>query len=150
AGETIQVVRRHPEFAFPLAVLYDWALPASADAIDKAPVCTGATGDGTPCRCDARAATSVCVRGFWGVRHVIEEFVREQDAQDHVSDVAPAAGAPPGLCTVRKEGDDKFSGQMLVDLDAALGAGRCDRLAADSSLYTRMWDAAHRPAVLVV
>jgi hypothetical protein len=146
----LQVVRLHPEFAFPLAILYDWTLPPSVDAIDSAPVCTGTLGDGEACRCGPTSADTVCVRGFWGVRHVIEEIVREQDAQDHVATIAPAGKAAPVLCTVGAQGDDQWSQGMLDDLGNALGPDRCERLAAGSSLYARMWDEVQRPAVLVV
>jgi hypothetical protein len=149
SGCRIQIVRLHPEFAFPFAMLYDWALPSAVEDVERAPVCPGVDGGATTCTCDPDAGTTVCVRGFWGVRHVIEEFVREEDAQEHIGRVAAAAGAPAVVCTVGDEGDDRWSREMVTTLEGTLGTDRFEQFRADNSLYGRLWDEAQRPAVLI-
>jgi hypothetical protein len=74
AAERIQVFRFNYEDAFLWTLLYDWDIPANP----AAPVCLGWTFDaaGKAVAC-AHQATSgeYCVRGFWGVRHRIEELL---------------------------------------------------------------------------
>lgn len=74
AGERIQVFRFKYEDTFFWPLLYDWDLPKNP----AAPLCLGWTRDaaGVPVAC-AHHATSgeYCVRGFWGVRHRIEELL---------------------------------------------------------------------------
>jgi hypothetical protein len=63
--KTIQVVRDE-DAALPWAALYDYPVPDQADA----PVCVGRHDGQHP---DSRA---FCIKGFWGVRHIIEETLR--------------------------------------------------------------------------
>ncbi|MBL0156046.1 MAG: CHAT domain-containing protein [Bryobacterales bacterium] len=78
SGETIQIVRFDPRSAFPWAMLYDWSLPPHRFQAPDPPVCLGSTLDanGQPVDC-AHTSTDrvVCVRGFWGVRHYVEELL---------------------------------------------------------------------------
>jgi hypothetical protein len=61
----IQVVRDEDAAALPWVVLYDYPVPDQADA----PVCVGRHDGQHP---DSQA---FCIKGFWGVRHIIEEVV---------------------------------------------------------------------------
>jgi hypothetical protein len=74
SGQRIQVFRFKYEDAFFWPLLYDWDIPADPTA----PVCLGwmhdATGQVVPCGHDASSG-QYCVRGFWGVRHRIEELL---------------------------------------------------------------------------
>lgn len=73
SGERIQVFRFAYEDAFMWPLLYDWPLPKPS-----APVCLGWTVDPSgktiPCSHDATSG-QYCIRGFWGVRHRVEEML---------------------------------------------------------------------------
>jgi len=142
-GGTLQVLRLEPDFAFPWAMLYDWPLPATAGAIEAARVCRGGA---CPCGPGTRG---FCVRGFWGVRLVVEELVRQDDADDYIASVTGAAGSPAVVCTNGVAGD-RWAAGMVDALAGGLGRGRVEDLTADKSLLLRLWDPASRPAVLVV
>jgi hypothetical protein len=62
----IQVVRDEEAAALPWAALYDYPVPDKEDA----PVCVGRHDGQHP---DSQA---FCIKGFWGVRHIIEEVLR--------------------------------------------------------------------------
>ncbi len=140
-GKTIQILRTKPSFAHPWVAVYDWKLP-QPQVLPKAAVCSGAPG----CGCTSTSAQTVCVNGFWGVRHVVEELLAP--AQRHVATVAGAPGVPSVVCTVGTR--DEWSKGMVADLIADLGNSRVEDHVKDRSLLERLWDVAARPAVLVV
>ena len=116
SGEAIQVVRFAYEDVFPWALLYDWDRPSD----DGAAVCLGWTrgDDGRTTPCDHRSNSSVyCVRGFWGVRHRVEEVLRQPEG--YVKSVAHSAKGP----AIRVVADGSLSGgQTLInDLAARFG-----------------------------
>jgi hypothetical protein len=61
----IQVVREEGAAALPWAVLYDYRVPDQSDA----PVCLGHHDGRHP------DGPAFCIKGFWGVRHIIEEVL---------------------------------------------------------------------------
>ncbi|MDP2315510.1 MAG: hypothetical protein Q8P41_21610 [Pseudomonadota bacterium] len=69
ADLTVQFVRLSPRLGLPWSTIYDWDLPESAPT----DICTGGT-DAAPCGHTATDGV-VCVRGFWGIRHRLEELV---------------------------------------------------------------------------
>jgi hypothetical protein len=140
-GRTIQILRTKPSFAHPWVAVYDWELPRP-EVLSKAAVCLGAAG----CGCTPTSAQAICVNGFWGVRHVVEEMLIP--AQRHVATVAGAPGVPSVVCTVGTR--DSWSKAMVTDLVGDLGSARVEDHVKDRSLLERLWDVAARPAVLVV
>jgi hypothetical protein len=117
----IQVFRFTYEDAFLWPLLYDWDLPTNA----AAPVCLGWTLDsqGKAVACAHQPTSGVyCVRGFWGVRHRIEELLPGTPTKN----VNPPAGDKP----VRLIADSALpeTGPLTKDLridlgDAVVGAG---------------------------
>jgi hypothetical protein len=138
----VQVVRLAPEFAFPWTMLYDWDLPDTAGVLASTPVCRGDS-----CRCGPRTRR-LCVRGFWGVRLVIEELVRQDTVDPVASTVTAAPGAPPVVCTLGVP-EDPWGLDMVKGLTRDLGEQRFENFSADESLLTRLWNIGKRPAVLV-
>jgi len=67
-SQTLQLVRNDPDYAFPWALLYDYAIPEASDGSSVA-VCNG----GATCSCGYNPP-GYCVRGFWGVRHIVEQL----------------------------------------------------------------------------
>jgi hypothetical protein len=81
----IQIMRYDRSYAFPWALLYDFALPSKPA---EAPVCDGflRTVDGKPITCgdclkNCKHATkgedAICVWGFWGLRFVVEQLLHD-------------------------------------------------------------------------
>ncbi|MBM2620728.1 hypothetical protein JIG36_35035 [Actinoplanes sp. LDG1-06] len=145
---TLQVVRLVPGFAFPWAMLYDWDLPGKVAEIEAAVVCRGVRG-GQVCDCGPTTG-NFCVRGFWGIRLVVEELVAQQDADDYITSVSGADDFPTVVSTVGLVHEDHWAMTMIDTLAKGLGPGRCEDLTADQSLLVRLWDPHRRPAVLVV
>jgi hypothetical protein len=114
-GERIQVFRFAYEDAFLWSLLYDWDLPSNPSA----PVCLGwtldALGNAVPCTHHVTSG-QYCVRGFWGVRHRIEELLPGTPAKT----VQPPTGDKP----VRLIADAglRESALLTTDLTTDLGA----------------------------
>jgi len=144
----IQVLRLEPDFAFPWGMLYDWTLPETAADLDAAAVCRGGSAKQV-CSCNPKVP-GVCVRGFWGIRLIVEELVRQEDADEYMETVAGAPGAPAVVCTVGVKGEDLWAQGMVNTLAGKLGSARFEDLVAKQSLLDRMWDPKCRPAVLLV
>ena len=89
------------------------------------------------------------MRGFWGIRLIIEELVAQANADDYVSRVAPAPNGPSVMSTVGAAGD-AWADDMVSRLTAALGTQHFEDFDEQHSLLERMWDPEQRPAVLVV
>lgn len=140
---TIQHLRLQPTFSFPWLMVYDWEVPDNPVARERARICLGGGCDCTSDRTDV-----ICVRGFWGIRHVIEEFVRSDDINAPTDTVAHAAGTRPVACTLGVA--DDWSVKLVSRLESRFGPIVCARLAAEESLFQRLRDDAQRPAVLVV
>jgi len=145
SDERIQVFRFKYEDAFLWPLLYDWDIPSNV----AAPVCLGWTLDAAskavPC---AHHATSgeYCARGFWGVRHRIEELLPGTP----VKSVTPPTGDKP----VRLIADAALpeSAPLTADLTTDLGAAA---FAAGPVQPTPLLDALFktttaRPALLIL
>jgi hypothetical protein len=115
-GEAIQVVRFAYEDTFPWALIYDW----DRHVDENAPVCLGwiVGPDGRAVPCAHRVDSGVyCARGFWGVRHRVEELLQQPEGS--VKSVSASAKGP----AVRVVADSSLAGgQTLFDeLTAGLG-----------------------------
>jgi hypothetical protein len=117
-AQRIQVIRFEYEDAFPWPLLYDWERPGDPGAA----VCLGGeaspTAQVTPCAHNA-ASGLFCVRGFWGVRHYVEELIGERG--DAVTSVTASRQTQP----VRLVADAGLpeSGPLRTELATELGAG---------------------------
>jgi hypothetical protein len=146
-AQRVQVIRFEYKDAFPWPLLYDWDLPDDPGAS----VCLGwqrdAAGTAAPCLHDARAGV-YCVRGFWGVRHHVEELIDQPGGA--VAHVARPTQGPP----VRLVADAGLaeSAELAADLAGDLGAadvatGPVQRAPLLDLLFQK---ADHRPALLIV
>ncbi|MFG1622526.1 hypothetical protein [Kribbella sp. NPDC049227] len=144
---TVQVLRLDHHFAFPWSALYDWRLPDTVRDMKNATVCRGRNGSTT---CDCGPTTGgVCVRGFWGIRLVIEELMSRREVDECVDTVQGGLGSPAVLSTVGVTGD-AWADAMVKHLAAELGEAGFEDLTAETPLLPRMWETGRRPAVLVV
>lgn len=143
-GRVIHITRYEPSFALPWVALYDWDLPTD---IANAEVCDGKSA----CRHFppppiGTAADALCVRGFWGYRHVIEERIGEAPSETRPVRARPATADEIVVSvdklgtTARKllesisdatgfEGMQAFSGSEVDLLEAMWSSDRVTRLA---------------------
>ncbi|GAA5094355.1 hypothetical protein GCM10025760_25490 [Microbacterium yannicii] len=143
AKGTVQLTRFEPAFCFPWSMLYDWDLPESSNALAAATVCRGIV-DGALCTCGPDGP-GLCVRGFWGIRFVIEEMIGEGSNER----LTAARGGAEGHLVVCTNGtSDKWSDDIATTLSGAFG-DLVDDFADDASLLDLLWDEQRRPAVLV-
>lgn len=148
ANQTIQIVRFDETFVFPWTILYDYGVPASGGPV---PVCLGMTrgADGRVKACEHRpGAPVICVNGFWGVRHYLEDLLGKGDDHD-LSVTRPARDAVRVVC-----GDSTIA--AFETLPAALrGIVKAPHFAegplTETSLLDLLWATPPaRPAILIV
>lgn len=148
-NQKVQVVRLDDTFVFPWALLYDFVLPAGAGGVE---VCLGHVrlADGTVGECshgpNAGGARTICVNGFWGVRHYVEELLgRGHDTAASVS--RPASHA------VRIVSDTTLKGAQALqtELKTAIGMQLATGPATEDELIDLLWrQPSERPAILIV
>ncbi|HEY3443542.1 MAG TPA: CHAT domain-containing protein [Paludibaculum sp.] len=150
SSETIQIVRFDPRSAFPWAMLYDWSLPAHRFQAPDPPVCLGYTLDasGRPVNCTHTSTDRVvCVRGFWGVRHYVEELLPQlRDVQLKIQKPANDSVRLVASSTLPE------ATQLENRLKSGLGLNSVVRGPwVEKDLLDLLWNKpAARPAVLVV
>lgn len=143
SDQRVQVARLDFNYVFPWAALYDYDIPTDKA---RAPVCLGYSSDGGECghKCDCDV---YCVRGFWGVRHQIEECL------DHLSPGFPIA-QPPGVAPVRILADRtmRSSTDLETNLKSDLGPNKIEYGPVnETEIVELLWkEPPYRPAVLIV
>jgi len=137
----LQAVFCDADAEFPWDLLYDKTMPAD---LANAKVCSAA-------RCDEEhvGENVICESGFWGVRHIVEQFVafgRER------IDRAASATWPKSAAVQISLGDGSAAASRLVsDLSSGLGGGVVQvRPSAAKAFLGTLWNARSRGAVTVV
>ncbi|WP_019136130.1 hypothetical protein [Cellulomonas massiliensis] len=141
---TIQVVRVDVQQALPWSAVYDWPLSEEIAGVDDPPGCLG-TVDGHPCAHDG-STEEVCLRGFWSIRHLVEEILGDTETRDRVLQVPVsttgtlvAAGVTdPALATLTRR------------IEALFTAGPHDRPDATTRLMDRLFAANHAGLVVLL
>jgi hypothetical protein len=147
AGETIQVMRFDLDFAFPWPVLYDLELPHLVLGRDRRPVPPEKICLGGP-SCDHVATrTGYCVRGFWGIRHVVEELFADGSQDDAGEVVAPGPGR--GI-HVALGFVDTFARAIEAEAARVIGPAARSLAPGTRSVLEALWDDRQRPAQLIV
>lgn len=124
---TLHIVQRASNAAIAWPAIYDFAL--SIDELKQLPVCNGFIDGGRPCPHDHTTNDALCVRGFWGVRHVIEVVV----ARGHKVDVPTRVICP----TPKREMLSSFRGKRV-------------RNATEENIYEKLWPDVNRTPVVLV
>jgi hypothetical protein len=147
SGETIEIVRHDDNFVFPWTVLYDRDLAPPRLGV-KPPVCLGVKADSSSCS-HSPGENVVCVNGFWGVRHYIEERIGLGVRPDY-DDIVRPKGYPPVRLIGPSDIDD--TGTLETSLTKKLGNNGIACGPIDiHELVRMMWaDPPERPAVLIV
>jgi hypothetical protein len=95
-ADVLQVEAADSTYAFPWPLIYDFDRPADAD---NQPVCRGQLANGKPCGCDSSPA-GYCLRGFWGLRLIVEQRSPGPTPSAVKGRIAAAASTPVvGLVT---------------------------------------------------
>ncbi|EOD65390.1 hypothetical protein [Amycolatopsis vancoresmycina] len=141
SDEIIQITRAERHHSVPWTLLYDWLLPAGPP---EGPVCWGFDPPGSGKRCGHhRESRVICARGFWGVRHQVEE--RLDGSGDLARHLVPHRGklkVDLALGVV----DAEVTG-LVSDL-AAIGAPR--KLGKEHRLLSLLWDPGDRAPVVTI
>jgi hypothetical protein len=144
AGEddkVIQVVRADVHQAIPWALLYDWHVP---DDIDSAAVCWGTSGLSQCTHVDRKDLDVVCARGFWGVRHRIEELVGSRD-EPALTIKVPSTGLTIDLA--RGLPNNTYIDDLVTSLQ---GRATVSPITSTESLLDRLWDTGRASVCAVV
>jgi hypothetical protein len=146
SGDKIQVVRFEPRSAFPWALLYDWDLPDEEYNAPPAAVCLGYDAAANPCAHGPNDRV-YCVRGFWGVRHEVEELLEQQR---NASQTVPKPSAD--IIRIAASTNLVQATTLQANLAASCGTGTlASGPSQESLLLDLLWqDPPVRPAVLIV
>jgi hypothetical protein len=146
----IQVVRMSPNDTFPWNLIYDFDLPTPRAGAPESPVCLGTVIDasGAPVPCGHTSSTSsICINGFWSIRHYLEELIGEgSDPDPNVT--RPAQDAVRVVCDAALPG----AGDFQTDMEAVIAA---PHLAfgptVETTLLDLLWkNPPERPSILIV
>jgi hypothetical protein len=146
---TVTVTRLDRYHAVPWVCVYDFRLPETQP---RAPVCRHPVSPpGERCERHGGSPGRLCIHGFWGVRHAVEELV--VPAEDDVGDATDIClkVTPPVADGVQVS--DSFTttaSKALHEWLAEKLGGQFRRLTITDNLYDRLWAEPSRPAVLVV
>jgi hypothetical protein len=102
--KTVQVILHHDTYALPWPLLYDYFVPVSAPN-QPLSVCRGVTGTGARCNCSPENSPGICLRGFWGFRHVIEQLSAAPPPNTSVPGFIAPSATTPTLGMVRTVSD---------------------------------------------
>lgn len=146
----LQVIRFDDNFVFPWSILYDFPLPDNIVGEKPAPVCLGVTADasGNPVPCAHNSTTpTYCVRGFWGVRHYVEELIgKGSNPKPKIPKIASGA--------VRIVADASLgpSTTLIQNLNTSLGETQVvDGPLDPDQLLDLLWaEPPQRPSILIV
>ena len=141
--ETIQIVRHDPNYAFPWAALYDFDPPEESNA----PVCFGKVS-GRPCLHEGTEEV-VCVYGFWGVRHRIEQLLVPPDPSSGIPTLSvPAPQAcPPVLLALGAS--DRWVDDLARKMNS-FDKAFATQLQPDVELLDTLWGERSRPAIAIL
>lgn len=101
--KTVQIVLLSADYALPWPLLYDYDIPAAAPGM-LLPVCRGVDGAG-PCDCNPRSSKGICLRGFWGFRHIIEQLAPAPPPDREIPGFIAKARSSPTLGMLRTISD---------------------------------------------
>jgi hypothetical protein len=134
--QTIKVVR-DDDAALPWAALYDYPLPDQEDA----PVCVARHEGRHP------DSPAFCIKGFWGVRHIIEEFPRSLARR-----AKPPYERPSQAQAVLVSLDElnSYTRDVVAALREASGLEILPFEGGSEELVDRLWAADPRVAIAVL
>jgi hypothetical protein len=91
--QTIQIGLLQSNYTLPWGLIYDFDLP-NIKSGQLADVCRGRDEHGNACKCMPDDGTKICLRGFWGFRHTVEQLVGTLDPLDETGGISPQPTKP--------------------------------------------------------
>lgn len=140
-GLVLQVTRYVPTFALPWLAVYDWPYTRPRVGADPVPVCTG------DCTHTHESEGVICVKGFWGFRHVVEERLSGLTGSVVGSGRRPAARASVALSL---DQIDTPARQLMEKIDVLLGAPVDLLPGSEQGLIEALWSADPATGVAIV
>ena len=135
--ETLQLAMLHQGQAlFPWPLLYDWDLGDDPESVCR----------GDDCQCDTKPK-GVCVKGFWGVRHRVEQMATQYTSADGAPVIATTpqkvrAALMPVLNTEWVKGGMVLLRELLAD--------KFHEWPADQMLLENLRQSEQRPEIMAV
>ncbi|MGE0398827.1 MAG: hypothetical protein AB7T06_19115 [Kofleriaceae bacterium] len=121
----VQISTLHPDELVPLEYIYDRVFPKPA-----ATLCAAVLA-GTPCVDCPDNDMTVCPQGFWGMRHVIERRMFDEQASTQLR----AQGADVGIAPEASQRSAPVERVTSVLLGAATKAAKFDKPAFDAAIH---------------
>lgn len=144
--KTIQVVLLSADYALPWALLYDYDIPSAAPGT-LLPVCRGVNGAG-PCDCDPRSSKGICLRGFWGFRHIVEQLAPAPPPDRDIPGLIAKARTSPTLGMLRTI-SDQFVDALPTALSLPPVCTLVDYPDSDRALFDIMKEHGGRPSIVL-
>lgn len=146
--KTVQVVLLSADYALPWASLYDYDIPAAAPGT-LLPVCRGVDGTGAgPCGCDPRSSKGICLRGFWGFRHIIEQLAPAPPPDRDIPGLIATKRISPTLGMLRTI-SDQFVDVLPKILPTPPAFTRVDYPDSARSLFEIIEEQGDRPSIVL-
>lgn len=145
--KTLQIVLTDVRYVMPWALLYDYDVPRS-EVAKALPVCRGTSADGKPCNCQA-TGDRYCLRGFWGLRHVLELLTKGPTPLDSNEPGRIALGPTDPAVGVVSTVTDSFVRTWVDDLKGAPGTPVAE-YGDPEELLPLLRNSATRPALVVI
>ncbi len=145
--QLIQIVRVDTQQVVPWALTYDWDPPGD---YDTAKVCFGKDQNDLACAhgSNVGGTDEICVRGFWGIRHRVEEVVARLRDRDLPGAITVSAATPVVVVGIGTA--NTSTSAIPSDLADELGAGAIVELTAQDRLFDCLWDDDRRPALVLI
>lgn len=141
----VQVVRTHVQTALPWPLSYDWPLPTRIVGEPRPPVCLGRLPDGQPCTHTA-ADEVVCVRGFWGLRHQVEEILADPEGREAAGPIDVGQGGALLALGVQ----DPYVAELDSEVERLLDPATIRRLGGTDRFLDEAFQPSHAGVVVVL
>jgi hypothetical protein len=156
--ETVQILRYNPNYVFPWAALYDFAIPTDEDDDHPSEVCKGflrrkrnefiECGECLHDCLHPDKSEAYCVWGFWGMRHRVEQLLHAEGKEEaSIEEVKPIR---EDLLRLTIGIDGPFAATLAHDLSELIGKKRVKEIVEPSDVVSTLWSDAERPAILVL
>ncbi|SEJ00172.1 hypothetical protein [Demequina mangrovi] len=144
-GDTVQITRVDANTGLPWSLVYDWDLPADIVGAPRPDVCLGRSGE-APCG-HGPDDGAVCIYGFWGLRHLVEELLPDRAGRSPAPQVPLAPGGVLSSIGVKP---DRATETLVTALDALVGVGPLTHLGPMESFKSQAFDDPVPGVVLVL
>jgi hypothetical protein len=160
--EVIQVVHHAIDSPYPWALIYDSHLPKDIAKAPRPLVCKGfrrvkkdEKGKDRPFSCQEclkacehpDRTTAVCVYGFWGTRHQIEQILPDGSQRDATAELKPMRDGAVGVMVGLDEG---YLPEIPTDLVKEHGDGLIKPFSDHGDLLDTLWSTTDRPAIVLL